>query len=151
MPALGKWCERWAMDAVDHEGRLLPEYAEPILGILRDRIQISKARDCGVALELTASERQTLNIRTIAAIDTNKASREAERKERDRQRKQEQRRKAGVKPRAVYEAGSVTRMISAAGISRATHYRNLKRETGVSTIGMRSIPQLRTDLSHRQR
>jgi hypothetical protein len=81
-------------------------------------------------LKLMMEERTVLGITTIGSIDVNKAARKKLRKKRSAKRKEGQRRKQGAKPRALYEAESISnaRPWEDEGISRATWYRH-KRET----------------------
>jgi hypothetical protein len=91
-------------------------------------------------LNVSYAERQELGLRTIGAYDMPKKERDKLRRQRYRERQrqndrayQERRRRAeGAKPRAQYEAESLSRTKPwlAAGVSRATWYRN--RETSAS-------------------
>jgi hypothetical protein len=91
-------------------------------------------------LAVSYGERQRLGLKTIGAHDIPKKLRTALRRRRyrarrralDRAWRQQQRRRQGAKPRAQYEAESVsqTKPWLAAGVSRATWYRN--RETSAS-------------------
>lgn len=81
-------------------------------------------------LRLTHAERAALKITTIGAIDKPKSQRWQERQERTRLAKLQRRRQAGSKPRAEYLATvSHGKPWKALGISRATWFRRLKRET----------------------
>jgi hypothetical protein len=82
-------------------------------------------------LNLHEAERQRLRITTIGAVDLDKAERKARRKLRARQRKEERRRAKGAKPRAEYEARSLTRTKpwEALGMSRRTWYRRGTKPT----------------------
>lgn len=84
-------------------------------------------------LKLIAADRKALRITTIGAIDVDKRTRIATRKQRDREMKAAARQAAGMAARAHYEAESIAKAKpwEAAGISRATWYR--RRETGPST------------------
>jgi len=64
-------------------------------------------------------------ITTIGAVDVNKKGRAMLRKQKRRQRKERERRERGMKPRAEYEASSLSRTKpwKAAGVSRRTWYR----------------------------
>jgi hypothetical protein len=86
----------------------------------------------GKRLNLTEAERYRLQITTIGAVDVDKAQRLARRRERARLRDQERRRSAGAKPRAEYEAQSISRSKpwQAMGISRRTWYRRHGQPTG---------------------
>jgi hypothetical protein len=76
-------------------------------------------------LGLTEAERRQLLIRTIGAIDMTKDERKKARRLRQRQRDLARRRAQGAKPRAEYEANSISRNKPwmAFGISRRTWYR----------------------------
>lgn len=82
---------------------------------------------------VTKEERTMLGLTTIGAIDQGKAARTKRRKERSRQRKAAIRRAQGAKPRAEYEAASLsnTKPWLALGISRRTWYR--RRGTAAAT------------------
>jgi hypothetical protein len=88
-----------------------------------------RADKLGVRLNLTNAERQRLRIRTIRAVDRTRAEQLAECKERkrkaDRLRRQQRRRTTGARPRAEYEANSLSRSKpwAALGMSRAAWYR----------------------------
>lgn len=76
-------------------------------------------------LRLTHADRTTLKITTIGSIDKPKSVRWHERQERARIAKEEQRRAAGAKARAEYEAAAISRKKpwAALGMSRASWYR----------------------------
>jgi hypothetical protein len=76
-------------------------------------------------LGLTELERRQLGIRTIGAIDMTREERKKARRLRQRQRDLVRRRAQGARPRAEYEANSVSRSKPwlALGISRRTWYR----------------------------
>ena len=76
-------------------------------------------------VRLTETERRRLGIRTIGAIDMTKDERKKARRLRQRQRDLARRRTQGVRPRAEYEANSISRCKPwlALGISRRTWYR----------------------------
>ncbi|WP_407194388.1 hypothetical protein [Bradyrhizobium sp. STM 3566] len=88
-----------------------------------------RAPTLGKRMQLTYAERCRLRITTIAAIDISQAEVEARRAESKRLAKEAKRRKAGVKPRATYEAASIGRGEPwiAEGMSRATWYRRQKQ------------------------
>jgi hypothetical protein len=83
-----------------------------------------RADKLALRLNLHEAERQRLHITTIGAVDVDKAERLARRRLRKQLRKQKRRRAAGAKPRADYEANSLTRTKPwvAEGISRRTWY-----------------------------
>jgi hypothetical protein len=91
-------------------------------------------------LNVSYAEREELGLRTIGAYDMPKRERDKLRRQRYRQRQREndrayqerRRRTEGAKPRAQYEAESLSRTKPwlAAGVSRSTWYRN--RETSAS-------------------
>jgi hypothetical protein len=84
-----------------------------------------RADKLAIRLNLHEAERQRLRITTIGAVDVDKAERLARRRIRGRQREEQRRRASSAKPRAEYEANSLTRTKpwEALGISRATWYR----------------------------
>lgn len=79
-------------------------------------------------MRLTEQDRQTLGITTIGAIDCGKQQRTKRRRTAQRKAKEAKRRAAGAKPRAEYEAASIsaTKPWEQLGISRRTWYRNGK-------------------------
>lgn len=81
-----------------------------------------RADKLAARLRLTEAERRRLHITTIGAVDMTKAERAQRRQERKRQRKQRRRREQGAKPRAEYEAKSLSRTKpwEVEGISRRT-------------------------------
>lgn len=90
------------------------------------------AGELGNLLCLRYTERLALRIRTIRAFDVEPVSLE-QRREADRRRKMEKARAAGVRPRTLYEAGSVSAQARKEGVSRSTIYRRRiarSRETG---------------------
>jgi hypothetical protein len=96
--------------------------------ITRDAIEHPrrwKADTLGWRLRLTDQERTELRITTIGAFDVGKDERLARRRNANRLAKQAKRRAAGMKPRHVYEAQSVSRAKpwQALGMSRRTWYR----------------------------
>jgi hypothetical protein len=87
----------------------------------------------GRLLELTAEERDLLDIRTIEAVDEAREDREARRREERRLKDRERKRRAreGLhKPRALSLAR--VRPWETLGISKATFYRRLSVETNLS-------------------
>ena len=82
-------------------------------------------------MRLTAADRKALRITTIGAIDASKGQRSAQRRDRKRKAEEARRRAKGAKPRTEYEASAISRQKpwEAAGMSRATWYRQLRRET----------------------
>jgi hypothetical protein len=88
-----------------------------------------KADTLAARLNLEHAERQRHRITTIGATDLTKEQREARRRSRKQQRKKLKRRAQGVKPRAEYEANSLSRTKpwEAEGISRSTWGRRRRR------------------------
>lgn len=84
-----------------------------------------RADPLGGRLNLVDVERQKLGITTIGAIDVDKAQRLERRKQKDRERKERRRRTDGAKPRAQYEAQSLSRIKpwEVLGMKRAKWYR----------------------------
>lgn len=83
-----------------------------------------KADTLARILNLTMSSRTTLGITTIGAIDCNKQQRTELRRQRKRAYAEARRRAAGAKPRAQYEAESLSRTKpwEKLGMSRSTWY-----------------------------
>ena len=95
-----------------------------------------KADTLAAKLNLTAAERTALRITTIGAVDMLKEKRAARRRQRDLQRKKRDRRARGARPRAEYEANSVSRAKPwlQEGISRRTwERRKSKRVASAAT------------------
>jgi hypothetical protein len=84
-----------------------------------------RADKLGIRLRLTEAERTRLGITTIGSVEVTKAERLARRRQRTRQRVLRLRRAKGVKPRADYEANSLTRNKpwKRLGMSRRSWYR----------------------------
>ncbi|BAQ17469.1 hypothetical protein [Methyloceanibacter caenitepidi] len=93
---------------------------------------------------LTYADQQRLGVhRYIGAVDVPKAERDRLRAERRNANRLDRRRAAGVKPRAEYEANSLSRAEpwKAEGISKATWYRRRKAERDKSgTITKKNTP-----------
>jgi hypothetical protein len=87
-----------------------------------------RAKTLGSMLRVTRTERQSLNLRTIAAIDMTASEQKQEQKRRDRLRRQSKRRAQGKPLRAEYLADSISQKKpwEAEGISRRTWYRRHK-------------------------
>jgi hypothetical protein len=81
---------------------------------------------------VTNEQRDRLGLRQIWPVDMDLEQMKVHRRAKAKIRKRDKRRKAGVRPRAEYEAKSINRTKPwvEAGISRATWYRN--RETSLS-------------------
>jgi hypothetical protein len=97
-----------------------------------------KADTLASRIRLTERERSALCIRTIGAIDFDKAARAERRRRADRANKEGLRRAKGAVPRVEYEAESLAQRKpwQARGISRATWYRRRKADdTGASDTG----------------
>lgn len=88
-----------------------------------------RAETLGRLQNLTKTEWQQLDLRTIAPVDMTKEERQQERKLRARLRKQHRRRQQGRKSRSEYLANSKARNKpwEAAGMSRATWYRQQQK------------------------
>jgi hypothetical protein len=91
-----------------------------------------KADSLAERIGLTFEERQRLKIRTIGAVDLNKAERTARRRAADREAKMRNRRATGAIPRAAYLAQSAARQQpwKGEGISRRTWQRRRARQNG---------------------
>lgn len=115
-----------------------------------------KADTLAALLNLTMSSRTALGITTIGAVDCNKRQRAELRRDRKRTYAEAQRRANGAKPRAQYEAESLsrTRPWEAMGMSRSTWYRRGKPMPPVNRVGQVQTQQteyplmLDTELSH---
>jgi hypothetical protein len=83
---------------------------------------------------LTAAERERLNIRTIGAVDLDKAARKRRRHERKVDANRERRRRNGAKPRPQVGALSARQQQPwlAAGMSRRSWYRHRAAERGTT-------------------
>jgi hypothetical protein len=93
-----------------------------------------RADKLALRLNLHQRERDGLKIRTIGAVDFDKANRIERRRQKARQRDRERRRRNGAKPRTEYEDYSIssTRPWEALGMSRRTWYRRGKPTDGTS-------------------
>jgi hypothetical protein len=80
-------------------------------------------------IRLTDERRARLKITTIGSIDVPKKEREKRRKAKEIEQQRARRRKAGAKPRAEYEAGSIEKAKpwEALGKSRATYFRQRQK------------------------
>jgi hypothetical protein len=97
-----------------------------------------RADKLAARLGLTDAERKRLKIRTIGAVDLGTAERATRRAARKVAIERERRRANGAKPRAEYEAGSMStrQPWRDAGISRRSWYRrrsSMKRPNGPAT------------------
>lgn len=121
---IGAWLRKWApwLSLADAEAILVEAITQP---------QRWKADRLAWRLHLTESDRATLGITTIGAIDLTKAERTKRRHRRNIEAKRAARRARGAKPRAHYETNAINRQKPwiTAGISRATWYRRYRRET----------------------
>ena len=79
-------------------------------------------------LGLTYDQRRTLRIITIGSVDVKKRDRREIRRVRDKVKKEQKRRANGARPRAEYEANSITAQARAEGVSRTTIYRRKRSE-----------------------
>jgi hypothetical protein len=84
-----------------------------------------RAGKLATRLNLTEAERKRLRITTIGAVDLTRQQRKDRRRARDRALKHARRLAAGAKPRAEYEAGSLSRTKpwERLGMSRRSWYR----------------------------
>jgi hypothetical protein len=91
-------------------------------------------------LGVTYDERQTLRLGTIGSVNVKKADRKEIRRVRDKVRRRERRRASGIRPRAEYEANSLSRLKpwAAEGICRKTwerwRRRNMKPTLRVASV-----------------
>lgn len=122
-----QWLDLWAPWLSRSESRELIAAA-----IIRPRIWT--ADQLAWRYRVTREEREWIGLTTIGAIDQGKAARTKRRRERARQRKRQERQSAGTTPRATYEAASAARQRpwEAAGVSRATWYRQRRRDRETS-------------------
>lgn len=119
----GFWCEKWAP-------RLGPAEIERVASDATLTTWTSDDR-LGAHLRLTHADRSRLRITTIGSHDVDRKSRKklqrAKKRQCDRIRAEMRRRAKGAKPRADYEAQSLsrTRPWEQIGISKRTYYRRL--------------------------
>lgn len=115
------WLEQWAPWLSIADAKAL--MAEAIL-----RPRRWKADKLAWRLKLTDADRDQLGITTIGSIDISRAERTARREARKYERLIVRRRLKGAKPRAEYEAQSLSRTKpwTALGMSRAAWYRARK-------------------------
>jgi hypothetical protein len=99
---IGSWLTLWAPWMASSESAALT--AKVLAKPLRWR-----ADKLAIRLHLTEAERHRLRITTIGACDLDRAGRLRRQRQRARLRKEELRRADGAKPRADYEANSLSR------------------------------------------
>jgi len=132
-PVLRNWCLRWAPWANIHAASVLA----PILSQIGGRRRDLTADSCALLIKLTLADRWRLKIATIGSCDHSKAQRaklSAQRKRvMDKERVAAKRRAEGARPRAEYEARSLssTKPWEAEGVSRRTWER--KRAKAVAS------------------
>lgn len=115
-----------------------------------DNPKFWSAQDLAEALQLTEKRRSDLNIRTIGSVDMTKRQRKARRKEQNTERRSATRRAKGVKPRAEYEAASLSRTKPWEGIcSRRTWER--RRKAGDASAADASVSAMMFILSTEDR
>jgi len=112
-----------------------------LIGIVLPKPRWERAAKLGNRLNLTRAERSHLKIRTIRAAGTTEKMMIDDRKEKDRLYQEHRRRAAGAKPRAEYEANSVTsnKPWRELGISRATYY-DRKKKANSNVISFQASP-----------
>jgi hypothetical protein len=115
------WLSVWASWMPDRE-------ANQLLGRVLIRPIRWRADKLGALLNLTDAERTQARVTTIGSVDVSKEERAKRRRERKRLRKERKRRAKGALPRERYLANSLSRQSpwEAAGMSRATWYRQRK-------------------------
>jgi hypothetical protein len=106
--------------------------ATEIVGTVRHIPERLTADQAAKMLGVNYEQRQRLGLTTIGAIDVNKEQRKERRKRRDREAKERKRRELGAKPRAEYEANSLSKAKPwlAEGISRKTWYKRRATQRG---------------------
>jgi hypothetical protein len=87
-----------------------------------------RAKTLGERLNVTPKDRERLALTTIRAVGMTQSEMSSNRREKGRARDQQRRRDRGAKPRAQYEAESISRAKkwNELGMSRATWYRRGK-------------------------
>lgn len=108
---------------------LAPAEAREIIQASKRGKPLHKADDVGTYLCLTDAERTAWGIKTIGGLDVPKRQRTLRRKRQHRDYMARKRREAGAKPQS--QSLSRARPWRDEGVSRATWYRQRKRETGV--------------------
>lgn len=95
-------------------------------------------------IRLSLADRDLLKIGTIGAVEVTKRQRKALQKKKRRDRETARRRAKGAKPRAEYEAQSISRAKpwEALGISSRTWYRRRAKEADVTSPCPPSIPSI---------
>lgn len=95
-------------------------------------------------IRLSLADRDLLKVGTIGAVEVTKRQRKALQKKKRRDRETARRRAKGAKPRAEYEAQSISRAKpwEALGISGRTWYRRRAKEAGVTSPCPPSIPSI---------
>jgi hypothetical protein len=105
-------------------------------------------------LGVTYDERQTLRMGSIGSVNVNKAERKEIRRVRDKVKRRQKRQAAGVRPRAEYEANSLSRSQPwrTMGMGRRTWYRKNKTATRSGTsVSAAYFLRLRTYLCQQGR
>jgi hypothetical protein len=118
------WCRRYAPWFVAE--------AENLVERLIVRPRRYTADTLGRLLNLTIAERDRLQIRTIGAVDLDKAGRRQRRREKDRLVKEAKRRAGGTTPRA--QSASRTKPWDIAGVSRSKWYADRRAAREAETI-----------------
>jgi hypothetical protein len=116
-------------------GSIAEEQAELVIKEAATTRQCRTADALARYLGITDKMRRIADLKTIGSIDVSKRQRARRRKEQKRMRIQNNRRAQGAKPRAEYEANSLTRAKpwEKAGISRRTWY--YRQKSGRATLG----------------
>lgn len=114
------------------------EEAEALASAADQVAEWQDADELAWRIGLTQADHDRLYIRTIGFVGFNKCQRKALQKEKKKHRDTERRRARGAKPRAQYEAESISRARpwEKLGMSKATWYRHRKveRETSARPI-----------------
>src|SRR5262245_60363343 len=120
LEALMEAARRMGRDISAAEASAITEQASII-----PRQDYLEADDLARFLGVTYAQRQSLGLTTIGSVDVRRRARKELRKRRDRLAKEAWRRARGVRPRAEYEANSLstTKPWKEAGMSRSQWYR----------------------------
>ncbi|TXN27402.1 hypothetical protein [Methylobacterium sp. WL19] len=123
-----EWAQRWTPELVREKGRAwFDEQEAKILVALdcRKRPPLPSADEVADALNITAGEVETYQMKTIGAVDRRKGVRVAEAKVKHAERQRDDRAASGATPRA--ESMAKTKPWEAHGMKRATYYRKVDK------------------------
>ena len=141
-------CQLHFPDVLMRDAELPSDWWPIIRPALDDRFHVFSAEEAGNALSLSAEERAHLKIKTIRAAGMTDEMQAAQRRASRIEAQKRRRREKGVRAKEEIERNSVSALAREMGISRATAYRKMKRETLVKPIGSEATSVGFTSVSH---